>query len=534
MNIVDSTNNLFGKIKKSSPLLENQQTTLTGEQLKSNLQENNQYIKNKLGNSTDIVFREFQIGTETKLNASIIYTDGLSDTKSIQNFIMETLMIDLSNISKETLISSPNQNICEILKNQALTVGEVNDVCDFDSLFTFLLSGDVILLLDTNTTGIKISMREWKDRGVTESTTESVIRGPKEGFSENLRTNTALIRRKIKDPNLWLETKKIGRVTKTDVAIMYINNIVSKNIVDEVHNRLDQIDIDGILESGYIEELIQDKTFTPFPTIFHSERPDVIAAELLEGKVAIITDGTPVVLVVPALFVNFVQAAEDYYQRADFSTLIRLLRFLSIFISLLAPSLYVAITTFHSEMLPTELLISIAAQREGVPFPAFVEAVGMEITFEILREAGLRMPKALAQAVSIVGTLVIGTAAVEAGIISAAMVVVVSITAISNFVLPSFDLSMSFRILRFPMMVLAASFGFFGIIIGLIAIVLHLCSLRSFGIPYMTPFAPFVLEDQKDSLFRFPRWAMLSRPKLLNQQNRTREQMQSIQKKTKR
>lgn len=311
---------------------------------------------------------------------------------------------------------------------------------------------------------------------------------------------------------------------------MYINGIVSEGIVKEVHSRLDRIDVDAILESGYIEELIEDETYSPFPTIHHTERPDVIAAALMEGKVAILVDGTPIVMTVPTLFVSFMQTAEDYYQRADVSTLVRLLRYFSIFVSLLAPSLYVAITTFHQEMLPTTLLISLAAQREGVPLPAFIEALLMELAFEILREASVRMPQTIAQSVSIVGTLVIGTAAVDAGIVSAAMLIVVAVTAISSFVLPAFDLALTVRMLRFPMMFLAASFGLFGIIIGVIAIVLHMCSLRSFGIPYMSPLAPYNLSDQKDVFFRMPLWAMFNRPRLINQKNIVREKSTPPQK----
>lgn len=491
--------------------------------LNLSLDDNIQYVKNMLGDSSDIVIREIQIGAGEKFKAGIFYTDGLTDLQSVQKFIIESLMPSIPNTELDPNVSSP-EKILQVVKDQILTVGAIKDVSEFGSLTTALLSGDVILLLDGCAQGFIIGMRGWKDRAVTESTTETVIRGPKEGFTECIRTNTALIRRKIKDPNLWLTTKSIGRVTKTDVSIMYIKGIANDKIVEEVHRRLDRIDIDGILESGYIEELIQEKTYTPFPTLYHSERPDVIAAELLEGKVAILVDGTPIVLVVPALFISFIQAAEDYYTRADISTLIRMLRFLSIFISLLGPSLYIAVTTFHQEMLPTQLLIGLAAQREGVPFTAFIEAVMMEVTFEILREAGLRMPKAIAQAVSIVGTLVIGTAAVEAGIISAAMVIVVALTGIASFVLPAFDMSMTFRMLRFPLMILAASFGLFGIIIGIFVLVLHLCSLRSFGVPYLSPFAPFNLEEQKDTIFRFPRWAMLMRPRLINKNNIIREQ----------
>ncbi|USK26910.1 spore germination protein [Bacillus sp. CMF21] len=506
-------------INQSSLEHTDERNAINEDMLRTNLNENIQHVKQLLGNSSDLVIREIQIGKGRLIKACLFYTDGLVDTNSIQNFIMKSLMLD-----DQDLLLSTEQNIVQVLKDRILTVGDIQDVTEYSSLMNSLLSGDVILLVDGYSQGFEICMRGGKDRGVMESTTETVVRGPKEGFTENLRTNTALIRRKIKTPHLWLESKKIGRETVTDVAIMYIDGIANDKVVKEVHRRLDRIEIDGILESGYIEELIQDEALSPFPTVYYSERPDKIAAELLEGKVAILVDGTPIVLVVPALFVSFIQAAEDYYQRADISTLIRLLRFFSLFIALLGPSLYIAITTFHQEMLPTGLLINLAAQREGVPFPAFIEALMMETAFEILREASLRMPKAIAQAISIVGTLVIGTAAVQAGIVSAAMVIVVAITAISSFVLPSFAMSMSIRMLRFPMMALAASFGLFGILIGFIALILHLCSLRSFGVPYMSPFGPFIKEDIHDTIIRVPRGRMFFRPRLISQKNIRREQ----------
>ncbi|WP_235885468.1 spore germination protein [Paenibacillus cymbidii] len=491
--------------------------------LYGNLEENIACIKETLGNSDDIVIREFRIGPEGLLKASICYVSGLSDTQSINSFIMESLLFDIQQTDADGKIAA-GDNLLHILKDSVISAGDIRDVTDFGPLFISLLSGDVILLVDGYAQGVSIRIRGWEGRSVTEPPTETVVRGPRESFTESLNTNTALIRRKIKDPRLWLENRQIGSVTRTDVAVMYIKGIANDKIVEEVRRRLDRIRIDGILESGYIEELIQDDTYTPFPTIYNSERPDVIAAELLEGKIAIVVDGTPFVLVAPALFISFFHSAEDYYQRADISTLIRILRVIGIFIALLGPSLYIAITTFHQEMLPTQLLISLAAQREGVPFPAFIEAVMMEITFEILREAGIRMPRTIGQAVSIVGTLVIGQAAVEAGIVSAAMVIVVSITAISNFVFPAVNMSISIRMLRFPLMGLAASFGIFGIIVGIMALVIHLCSLRSFGVPYMSPFAPIVVDDLKDTIFRLPRWAMFSRPRLISQKNVIREQ----------
>ncbi|MBE1555984.1 spore germination protein [Sporosarcina limicola] len=497
--------------------------------LHTSLQDNIRDIKKTLGNSTDIVIREVRIGKSGDQLIGIVYTDGLADKSAITDFIMETLMLNIKGTRLDKKIQS-STNILQLLKDYALTIGDIKDVSDFKTLYNSVLSGETLILIDGHAEGLLASTRSWQDRGVTEPSAESVVRGPRESFSETMRTNTSLIRRKIKDPNLWLETRQIGRVTQTDVAIMFIKGIASDKIVDEVRARLDRIDIDGILESGYIEELIQDDTFTPFPTVFNTERPDVVAAELLEGKVAILIDGTPFVLVVPALLISFIHSPEDYYQRADISSLVRILRYIGAFISLLGPSLYVALTTFHPQMLPTAMLISIASQREGVPFPAFLEAMLMELAFEILREAGLRMPRTIGTALSVVGTLVIGQAAVEAGLVSAVMVIVVSLTAISGFVFPSYSMSSTIRMLRFPMIGLAATFGLFGIIVGLIALILHLCSLRTFGVPYMSPFAPLILTDQKDTILRFPRWALLSRPRLINEKNMIRVENELTQK----
>ncbi|CAM4480890.1 MAG: spore germination protein [Paenibacillus macerans] len=488
------------------------------EELETNLQA----IRETLGNSTDIIIRNLPVGYEGNQSIAILYTDGLADQNIITDFIMKSVMLDIKLFDRaDRKIALPSDAI-QALKNYALTIGDIKDVSDFDALYQALLSGDTIILIDGHKQGIVCSTPGWKDRAVTEPSAENVVRGPRESFVESLRTNTALIRRKIKDPNLWLETMQIGRLTRTDVAIMYMKGIANDKLVQEVRDRLNRIDVGSIFESGYIEESIQDETFSPFPTIFNSERPDVIAAALAEGRVAILVDGTPIALIIPTLFSSFLQAPEDYYQRADISSFVRLLRYLGILVSLFGPSMYVAFTTFHQELLPTQLLISLAAQREQVPFPAFIEALLMELTFEILREASIRMPRNIGAAISIVGTLVIGQAAVQAGIVSAAMVIVVSFTAISSFILPSYNMSIAFRLLRFPYMALAASFGLFGIIAGVIVLVLHLCSLRSFGIPYMAPFAPLIPADNKDSIIRLPHWMLGSRVRLINQSNITR------------
>ncbi|GGD76526.1 spore germination protein [Paenibacillus nasutitermitis] len=485
--------------------------------LQENLHVNLKAVQNALGASPDLILKE--IFLSDGVMTAIVYIDGLVDLKGLHNSIIQNLMS----------CKAHPQDVCngrtllDFIRNDILMAGDIGIINDQNTLLTCLLSGDAILLVNGCTECLRIGVSGWESRSVSEPITQTVVRGPMEAFNENLRTNTALLRRKIKDPHLWLEQRYIGKVTQTTVAIMYLKNVAADSIVKEVRSRLDQINIDGILESGYIEELIQDKTLSPFATIYNSERPDTIAAGILEGRVAILIDGTPFALLVPALFIQFFQSAEDYAQRSDVSTLLRIIRFLSFFISLLAPSLYIAITTFHQEMLPTNLLINLAAQRDGVPFPAFFEALMMEITYEILREAGVRMPRTVGQAVSIVGTLVIGQAAVEAGIVSSVMVIIVSITAISSYVIPATSMSISVRMLRFLLMGLAASFGLFGILMGIIVLVLHLSSLRSFGVPYMSPLSPMNLKGQKDTFFRIPWQDMLTRPPLLAQKNNTRQ-----------
>lgn len=407
------------------------------------------------------------------------------------------------------------QNAIDLLSKDIMTIGNISSITNLDDLFASLMAGDTLILVDGVDQALSASTQGGEKRSIAESTTQMVVRGPKGAFTESLGTNTAMVRRIIKTPDLWMESLKVGRVTKTDVTLMYIHGIANDKVVKEIRQRLHRIDIDSILESGYIEQLIEDQTLTPFPTMYNTERPDVVAGNLLEGRIAIFVDGTPFVLIAPAVFMQFFQSAEDYYARFDIATSIRLLRIFMFMISLIAPATYVAVTTFHQEMVPTMLIVAIAAQRESVPFPAFVEAVLMEITFEILREAGIRLPKAIGSAVSIVGALVIGQAAVQASIVSPAMVIIVSITAIASFATPSFDMAISARLIRFLFMIGAATFGFYGIILCLLMMVVHLCGLRSFGVPYMAPFAPFIPVNNGDTVVRLPWWSLRQRPRLI-------------------
>lgn len=471
------------------------------------LKDNQEQLKRLLGQSSDLIIKELQLGSTTTI--ALTYIDGLVNTEVLHNAILFSLLD--SNTASKLEGLTPEHKLNKLNK-EVLMAADISITSEPEDIVKQLLSGNVMLMVEGTINTLRLGLPGGESRQISEPNSQNVVRGPMEGFTESLRTNTALIRRKIKDNRLWLETFQIGKVTQTNVSLMYLTHIANPEVVKEVKSRLNNIDIDSILESGYIEELIQETAATPFPTIYNSDRPDTISAGILEGKVAILVDGTPFVLLVPAFFISFFQSAEDYYQRADISTLLRFIRFISFFLTLLAPSFYVALTTYHQEMIPTSLLISLAAQRENVPFPAFVEALIMEVTYEILREAGVRIPKNIGQAISIVGTLVIGQAAVAAGFISSAMVIIVSITAISSFVIPESGLAISARMIRFILICLAGFMGIYGILFGIFLIVLHLAGLRTFGMPYMSPLGPFYARDLKDSVLRLPWPYMVTRP----------------------
>ncbi|OLO25082.1 spore germination protein [Alkalihalophilus pseudofirmus] len=484
------------------------------------LKENVEKINNMMGNSNDLIVREVIIAREPLVKGAVIYLGGIVDEKLVSDLIIKALVEEPMDINVQTERSMGV--LLKSIKSQILTVANIKSLDNWDAIIHNLLSGKTILFIDGVSEALVGGTEGGEKRPVEEPTSEITVRGPKDGFTETISTNIALVRRRLKSPHLRVDMIHLGAISQTDVAIVYLEGVANEKIVKEVRDRLNRIEIDEILSSGNIEELIQDHSFTVFPTIFNTERPDIVANTISDGRVSIIVDGTPFVLIVPTGFSQFFKAAEDYYQRYDLGTLIRMLRYCAFTLALLGPSIYIALITFHQDLIPTTLVISLAAQREGIPFPAFIEALIMEVTFEVLREAGVRMPRAIGQAVSIVGALVIGQAAVQAGIVSAAMVIVVAGTAIASFTTPAYNLAVAGRILRFVMMVMAAAMGLYGIIIGLIVLVAHLSSLRSFGVPYLAPFAPLSVEDQKDGLFRFPLWARRKRPRLVSQKRTVR------------
>ncbi|WP_434073701.1 spore germination protein [Moorella naiadis (nom. illeg.)] len=476
-------------------------------QLTAELKLNLEQLKKIFAKCSDVVHRDFYLGQALKV--AVFYIDGMADKKLIEDTLVRTLQQAPAELAR--YLAEKTRDLVTVMES----IMPLTDVAVCDNLAVVVkhvLNGDTVLLLDGYKKALALSTRSWEHRSIEEPITESAVRGPRESFIESLRANTSLIRRRLKTPALKMEAICLGRYTMTNVVIAYIEDLADPAVVREVRQRLERIQIDGVLESAYIEELIEDNPTSPFPQIDHTERPDKVAAALLEGRVGILVDNTPFALVVPTVFVQFLQSSEDYYERYYLASFLRLARFVALNVALLLPALYVAVSTFHQEMLPTNLLVKLASQREGIPFPAVVEALIIELTFELLREAGVRLPRPVGQAVSIVGALVIGEAAVSASLVSPAMVIVVAMTGISSFATPSYAMAITLRLLRFIMLILAGTIGFYGIMLGLLVILVHLNTLRSFGVPYLAPVAPANFGDFKDVFVRVPRWAMNSRP----------------------
>lgn len=384
---------------------------------------------------------------------------------------------------------------------------------DAEELVKALLGGAVVLLQEAEPIAQALQLQGGERRPVEEPKGERVVRGPREGFVESLRTNIALIRRRLKTSALRVHAYQVGTLTQTSVNLLWLAGTAPPELISEVERRLSMIDLDAVLDSGYVEDLIQDRWYSPFPQILYTERPDTAVANLVEGRALLLVDGSPAALVVPAVLTSFMQANEDYYDRFHMVSFIRILRYIFLFVALALPSVYIAATTFQSQIFPTPLFYSVAGLRESVPFSALLEAVLMEIVFEVMREAGLRLPSALGQAISIVGALVIGDAATRAGLVSPMMVIVVALTGLANFMIPRYNFGVPIRLLRFPLMLLSGLLGMIGLGCGLSAILLHLCSLKSFGVPYLTPVAPLDWRGLLDYAIRAPHRLLQRRPR---------------------
>lgn len=478
------------------------------------LSENLKTIEDRFSASLngDLIIRKFGITVKDSIiPAFLVFFDGLVSTKVIDDDILQPLML-LSNLD----IKDDGNDILKYIRSHILPHNQLKEVRTHQEIIDEVYFGGCGLYIDGLDTAFAADVKNFPGRSVERPNNELVIRGPQEGFTENLRDNTGLIRKRLMDQNLIAENIIIGNRSKTPCSIMYIKDIANESLVNEVRRRLKNIDVDYIMDTGELEQFIEDDPSLPAPQMLATERPDRVCTMLIEGRVAIIMHGSPFALVVPITSNDIMYSAEDQFLRFPYSNLLRFIRILAILMSLLLPGIYLAITNYHHEMIPTDLLLAILSAREKVPFPSVVEVFLMEISFELIREAGIRIPGPIGPTLGIIGALILGQAAVEANIVSPILIIVVALTGLGSFAIPNFSAGFAFRILRFGFIILAALSGFLGITVGLILIGLWMVSAKSFGVPYFAPVAPRTAGGFTDAIFKSPAWKQEKRPDYIN------------------
>lgn len=481
------------------------------------LAENLEYLKRTLSHFSDAVFKELDVG-QTGFQVMIIYLSQLADIHVVNEQIVKPMILaglgeDKPAYTPETLKEDLLQKTASSLK---METGEFLDKCVLE-----VLSGNTCLLIEGIDEALIVETANFPARAVEEPSTETLVRGPRQGFVEDIASNLAIIRRHVKDVGLKIDNYHVGRRSSRKLAVLYIADIVNRDLVQDIKKRIESIDVDDVLDTGIVEQFIEDNPWSPFPQLQATERSDKAINALMSGRVVIMLDGTPFVVIAPMTFWMLAQSPEDYYERFPLGTFFRMLRLTALFIATFLPSLYVSLVSFHPGLIPPELVMSIVAAREGIPFPVLVEALIMEVSLEILREASLRLPKGIGQVIGIVGGLVIGQAAVEASIVSSFMIIIVGLTAISSFASPQYSGSIGIRLLRFPIMMVAAVYGLYGVILSFIFLGTHMVRLKSFGVSYMAPLAPIRFRDQQDTLIRVPYRYFKKRSMTLKTQNET-------------
>lgn len=480
------------------------------------LDQNAAYIEKHFERCSDVVHRRLFIG-DGSYEIYMAYMDSMADRSFVEGEILKSLMFGR--------VTLPPKGQLAAVRDFYLTTADAKLIDDMGTAVTQVLSGNTVIFGADEDRAIMINSKKFPSRGVSAAESETTIRGAKDSFTESVRVNTVLIRRRIRDTRLKAEAMQIGVRTKTDVALMYMDDLVRPKVLSAIKKRLEDFVIDGIFDSGTLEQLTEKKWYSPFPQFQSTERPDKASSALLEGRVAVVVDNSPMVLLLPVTLACFFQAADDYYNRWGIVCFTRFLRYVAAAAAMVLPALYIALASFHTEIFPTSLALSFTAARQGVPFPLALEVILMEIAFEILREAGIRLPGPMGSTLGIVGGLIIGQAAVDANIVSPIVVIVVALTALSAFTIPNEGFASAFRLVKFFLILTGTFFGILGVVMGVITVLIHLCSLTSFGIPYMMPFVDSSVcpkEDYKDSAFRFPLFSMRERPVFTKPQARRR------------
>ena len=468
------------------------------------------------------MLREFHLTAKnTNYKAFLLYIDGMVDSDLINKFVLDPLMLrNTSNTFDGTLKQEQNS----LNPKNSITIKKIKNFNLEDYIYSNLMpqnslkkiskltdalqganSGDCVLFVDTINVAFDIDVKGFKQRSIDSPNNEVIIKGSQEAFVENLRTNTSLLRRIINNENLIIENTTVGNISKTKIAICYMNNIANPKLVNEVKYRLNNLELDSIFSSGQLEQLIEDDDYIGIPSLLSTERPDKCASFLMQGRVVLLLNGTPYATVAPAVLIDFLSSPEDNNLKVFFANFLRVLRFLAYFITLLAPAFFIAITNFHQELIPTELLFSILASREQVPFPIIFELLLMEISFELIRESSLRVPGPVGSTLGIVGALILGDAAVSAHIVSPILIIIVAITGLSSFAIPDFSFSFHLRVYRFLFILIAYIAGFLGIGLGLFVYIAMLCSMKSFGVDFASPLTPYLSLGQ-NGYFVKPVW----------------------------
>lgn len=453
-----------------------------------NLKENRRILEQDFEDCADILIKEIK---HDKIHLIIAYIEVTFDINLLETLAVEELLANAQMAGSNDVFNS---------------IEEAEQV---------LLTGDAILFVDGMAKAIRIVDKGLPQMDLQKTDSEKVIRGSNEGFTDSIKSNTALIRRRIRSPLLKVREHKMGVRTNTLVDIMFIDDLVDRRLLKEIEQRLEKYEIDGVLDSGVIEQLSEEKWYSPFPEFQTTQRPDRAAMALLEGRIVILSDNSPISLILPTDINLFIRTTDDYYNRFEAASFARIIRYVAMFLSLALPGLYLAVTNFHTQILPTSLMLAFWENRQGVPFPEVVEVILMELSFELLREAGTRLPGAMSNTIGIVGGLIIGQAAVDAGIVSPIVVIIVAFTALCSFAIPSEEFAFSFRLLKFYIIFMSAWLGYFGFLVGLYTILIHLSKLKSFGYPYMMPFVGADAgdyEEEGDSIVRMPLRMIRKRP----------------------
>lgn len=480
--------------------------------------ENLNYLAKTLGDSFDLINRKLILQNDhQELKIGISVMEGLSDSLFVNQTILDNINENFKNIKTK----KKKEEMFAYFESTLLTFSNVATEETFGGLINHLLNGDTIILIDGVDRFIAISSKGFNERAIEQPTNDISVKGSKESFTESLSTNVSLIRRRIKNPNLWIINKIIGKKSNCNIAILYMKGLIDEELIKEVERRLSNADMESVVDSAYLKAYLKEDTYSVFPLIYDTERPDSVVGNLFEGRFAILVDGSPFALIAPCTFFHFTSSIEDYYNKSFIGSALRIMRMIALYLALFLPAFYMCIVKHSSELLPVNLMYSITGQRANVPLPADLEIFLTLFAFDLLTEAGTRMPRAVGTALSFVGAIVIGQAAVEANLISSMMLIVVALNGIGTLLIPHYDMALTIKFMRYLILLITLMFGLVGFTISTVMLLVHLISLRSFGKPYLYPLAPLTGAGMLDSYIIAPLGMLLKRKK--NQKGKNHE-----------